>query len=98
LRVIPSPAGHGLNILANGSLHQFAFSVRRDSPLPPGLARTRDGYHAPYRLLAHSPRRALVVGAGTGNDVSVLLDEGSERIDAVEIDAALLAIGRTRHH
>lgn len=87
----------GLAVLANGSLHQFAFAVRRDAALPPELALTRDGYHAPYRRLARPPRRALVVGAGTGNDVSVLLDEGAEHIDAVEIDPAILALGRERH-
>ncbi len=87
----------GLAVLANGSLHQFAFTVRRDAVLPPELALTRDGYHQPYRRLARPPKRALVVGAGTGNDVSVLLDEGAEQVDAVEIDPAILALGRARH-
>ena len=39
----------------------------------------------------------LVVGAGTGNDVAVALDQGAKRVDAVEIDPALLELGRERH-
>ncbi|MGO4342166.1 hypothetical protein [Pedococcus sp. 2YAF34] len=39
----------------------------------------------------------LVVGAGTGNDVAVALDQGAKRVDAVEIDPALLQLGRDRH-
>jgi hypothetical protein len=39
----------------------------------------------------------LVLGAGTGNDVAVALDEGALHVDAVEIDPEILAIGR-RHH
>ncbi len=50
----------------------------------------------PYRLLGRAPRRALVVGAGTGNDVAVLLDEGVEHVDAVEIDPVILDLGE--HH
>jgi hypothetical protein len=46
--------------------------------------------------MARQPRRALVVGAGTGNDVAVLLDEGAEQVDAIEIDPAILALG-ARH-
>lgn len=97
LSVSQPPGSSSLAVLANGSLHQFAFAVRRDALLPPDLAGTRDGYHRPYRLLPRPPRRALVVGAGTGNDVAVLLDEGAEQIDAVEIDPAILALGRERH-
>ncbi|HEX4063933.1 MAG TPA: spermidine synthase [Streptosporangiaceae bacterium] len=36
----------------------------------------------------------LIIGAGTGNDVSVALHEGAKHIDAVEIDPGLLGIGR----
>jgi SAM-dependent methyltransferase len=36
----------------------------------------------------------LIIGAGTGNDVSVALREGAQHIDAVEIDPGLLGIGR----
>ena len=39
----------------------------------------------------------LVIGAGTGNDVAVALSKGAKRVDAVEIDPALVQIGRDRH-
>ena len=39
----------------------------------------------------------LVIGAGTGNDVAVALSQGAQRVDAVEIDPALVQIGRDRH-
>ncbi len=87
----------GFTVLTNGSLHQRAFPIERSDE---GLTRlqqwTRDGYHRPYRLLPRPPRRALVLGAGTGNDVAVLLDEGAEQVDAVEIDPVILELGR-RH-
>lgn len=84
-------------VLTNGSLHQHAFPVARsDRGLSTERQLTREGYHLPYRLLARKPRRALVVGAGTGNDVAVLLDEGADRVDAVEIDPAILELGK-RH-
>jgi len=40
---------------------------------------------------------ALVIGAGTGNDVAVLLHKGAKYIDAVEIDPVIYAIGRAQH-
>jgi SAM-dependent methyltransferase len=42
-------------------------------------------------------RRALVLGAGTGNDVAVLLNLGAEHVDAVEIDPGILQLGREIH-
>ncbi|HVR88588.1 MAG TPA: spermidine synthase [Candidatus Limnocylindria bacterium] len=41
--------------------------------------------------------RALIVGAGSGSDVAVALARGVERVDAVEIDPGILAIGASRH-
>jgi hypothetical protein len=96
LAVEQRPNDTGFSVLANGSLHQFAFPVRRVWT-GAGHDTIREGYHLPYRLLKAPPRRALVVGAGTGNDVAVLLDEGAERVDAVEIDPVILDIGRASH-
>ena len=98
IRVDGPPGRTGFAVLANGSLHQFALPVRHDDGLATDAQRsTREGYHLPYRILGRPPRRALVLGAGTGNDVAVLLDEGAEHVDAVEIDPGILAIGRQRH-
>jgi hypothetical protein len=97
LSVDQRPDAASFSVLTNGSLHQIAFPIRRNEPTPPDFLAAREGYHLPYRLLKSPPRRALVVGAGTGNDVAVLLDEGAEHVDAVEIDPVILALGRARH-
>jgi spermidine synthase len=60
--------------------------IRRSSPF----------YLYPYSN-AGSRDDVLVIGAGTGNDVAVALAQGARRVDAVEIDPALVEIGRERH-
>jgi SAM-dependent methyltransferase len=87
-----------VEVLTNGSLHQVALPLRRDLRLPPGdLTIVRAGYHLSYGFLKKRARRVLVLGAGTGNDVAVALDQGAERVDAVEIDPRILDIGRRMH-
>lgn len=84
-----------MEVLTNGSHHQIALPVRSGQPLPHAwMIRARDGYHLPYRLLGRPPRKVLVLGAGTGNDVSVALDEGAQSVYAVEIDPEILRLGR----
>jgi spermidine synthase len=39
----------------------------------------------------------LIIGAGSGNDVQAALENGAKHIDAVEIDPAILGIGRADH-
>ena len=87
----------GFEITTNGSLHQVALPLRRSDALDAKDARTREGYHVPYTLASGPIRRALVVGAGSGNDVAVLLDRGAEHVDAIEIDPVILELGRARH-
>jgi len=53
-------------------------------------------YDVPYLLHEH-PRDVLVVGAGTGNDVAAALRNGAERVVAVEIDPAIVEIGKLFH-
>lgn len=60
--------------------------IRSDSPF----------YLYPYTY-AGSRDDVLVIGAGMGNDVAVALDQGAKRVDAVEIDPALMQLGRDRH-
>ncbi len=90
--------GQNLVVMTNGSYHQNALPLGRDDPVSSEWQRrAREGYHLPYRQLKTPPGRVLVLGAGTGNDVAVLLDEGAEEIDAVEIDPVILEIGRRYH-
>ncbi|HVM96731.1 MAG TPA: hypothetical protein VMT89_10095 [Candidatus Acidoferrales bacterium] len=87
-----------IGILANGSLHQVALSLARGSEAESEYQfNARTGYHQPYGLLPRTPERVLVLGAGTGNDVAVALDEGVQHVDAVEIDPVILDLGRTVH-
>ncbi|MGA8438991.1 MAG: hypothetical protein WB762_20320 [Candidatus Sulfotelmatobacter sp.] len=53
-------------------------------------------YNVPFRFAAAAPS-VMIVGAGTGNDVAAALRHGSPRVDAVEIDPAILEIGKKEH-
>ena len=55
-----------------------------------------NAYLRPYSHVAHVDT-ALVVGAGTGNDVTLLLRLGTKYINAVEIDPTIYALGRSEH-
>jgi spermidine synthase len=84
---------NAVHILANGSLHQAAIDTRLNGP----RQEVSPGYHLPYTTMGHRPRRALVLGAGSGNDVATLLQNGAEAIDAVEIDPVIIELGRKFH-
>lgn len=43
------------------------------------------------------PREVLIVGSGAGNDVAAALRHGSQHVDAVEIDPAIIHLGRVLH-
>ena len=84
-------------ILANGSLHQIAIDFSGEYVGFEDRQRTVMGYHLPYERLGRPIRKALVLGAGTGNDVAVLLGQGASEIHAVEIDPVILSLGREVH-
>jgi spermidine synthase len=48
-------------------------------------------------LIHPRPRRILIVGSGSGNDVAGALRQGAEEITAVEIDPVILEWGRKYH-
>lgn len=89
-----------LVVLTNGSIHQIAQTM---IPTPEDTAgvtanqSNRRAYHQIYRNLDHPPKKVLIIGAGTGNDVSVALSEGAEQIDAVEIDPRIQRLGVQYH-
>jgi spermidine synthase len=60
------------------------------------LKSIRDYYEFPYKAHAHLADVA-VVGAGTGNDVAAALRSGAGRVDAIEIDPAILLAGTANH-
>ena len=94
LRRVELPDNRGFLILANGSQHQYAAPLaRRDALVRADSVTLRNGYHLPYRYLRVAPQRVLVLGAGSGNDVAVALDEGAAHVDAIEIDPSIIAMG-----
>jgi spermidine synthase len=55
-------------------------------------------YFRAYDLLGQQAyKRVLVLGAGTGSDVSIALHNGAEHVDAVEIDPRIYLLGQTLH-
>lgn len=91
LNVQPHQTDAGFAVLTNRSLHQRAIPLND----PDSDGDIRIGYYFPYTQLRRPPGNVLIVGAGTGNDVSVALHHGAAHIDAVEIDPAILHLGRT---
>jgi SAM-dependent methyltransferase len=80
----------------NNDYHQLLLDLSDEGVAEsPALAGWRRLYDAPYA--ATHPRRVLIVGAGTGNDVAAALRAGVEHVDAVEIDPMILRIGRKLH-
>jgi len=76
------------HIAVNGIGHQAL--ARVDAPLP--------FYHQVYEWFpGRTFDRALIIGAGTGNDAAVALAHGVRHVDAVEIDPVIQAIGKERH-
>jgi spermidine synthase len=67
--------------------------VSRQSPFP--------AYALPHLLNRDAGQKpfgqVLIIGAGSGNDVSRALAWGAERVDAVEIDPVIYRLGRENH-
>jgi SAM-dependent methyltransferase len=80
-----------LFISANGVPHQIAAAAD-------ARVRWEPQYALPYqRSRLSSPSDVLIIGAGSGSDAAIALDNGAQHVDAVEIDPALLQLGRDRH-
>ena len=87
-----------ISINVNGSLHQYMLNF---SP-PPGSQRTfsdqvKRDYQLPYRF-AKSWEDVLILGAGSGNDVHLVLEQGAKNVDAVEIDRVIWKLGKERNY
>ena len=70
-------------------------AVRSDDRVDPetyGLTQ----YDLPLKFHSN-PKRVLVVGAGSGNDVAGALRGGADHVTAVEIDPAIIEFGRRYH-
>ena len=63
----------------------------------PRCARRSTSTQWPYTVFGDGFEDVLILGAGSGTDVSASLLHGSKRIDAVEIDPAIVRLGRRFH-
>jgi SAM-dependent methyltransferase len=54
-------------------------------------------YQWPYATFGDSFQEVLILGAGSGTDVAAALKHGARHVDAVEIDPAILKLGREHH-
>ncbi|MDP2981511.1 MAG: hypothetical protein Q8N67_05555 [Candidatus Omnitrophota bacterium] len=77
-----------VSVYVNQSFHQKAVNFDKD-------AAALEKYTFPYRWI--HPQNVLIIGAGTGNDVSAALRAGVKKIDAVEIDPLIMKIGLREH-
>jgi hypothetical protein len=86
------------SLSVNNDYHQVILNLK-DRPEEHAYFRNwRHMYDLPYQendLLPEGPM--LIVGAGTGNDVSAALRNTRSAIDIVEIDPEILEIGRALH-
>ena len=83
-------AADAVHLNANGVPHQGFY---RDPDHPLDLFYSQVDRWFPGRTYD----RVLVIGAGTGNDVTAALRRGAVRVDAVEIDPAIQRVGIERH-
>jgi SAM-dependent methyltransferase len=88
----------GAQVTVNSDYHQMMLDLEPRVDEHPFLRSWRWTYDFPYRAGEGSPEGpVLIVGAGTGNDVSAALRAGVRAIDAVEIAPLLVALGRDLH-
>ena len=89
----------GLTLIrAAGHYYQriFDFSKESEEEVSPRWLGVRRYYEFPYK--AHPQLGNIaVVGSGTGNDVAAALRSGAGRVEAIEIDPAILQIGKSSH-
>jgi len=89
-------AGYVLTV--NNDFHQMMLDLSSRAPELPFFADWRRFYDAPYREAGPlPPGPILVVGAGSGNDVSAALRNTDRRVTAVEIDPGIAGLGRRLH-
>lgn len=90
IRVATTDAGDH-HISVNGLSHQVVMSTERRAVFEPI-------YFVPYdHLSERAMDEILVIGSGSGGDVAIALDHGASRVDAVEIDPVIHALGVDRN-
>ncbi|HUB01588.1 MAG TPA: hypothetical protein VL983_02840 [Terriglobales bacterium] len=95
----PNGDWKGSNILVNHTGYQTIVDLSPDFlSRHPGLVQQpldQLPYNVPFRFTVPDPR-VLIVGSGAGNDVAAAVRNHSSSVEAVEIDPAILKLGK-RH-
>ena len=84
----------------NRDFHQYMHDLRMTSAEALAMQTTRSRLRAVYELpfkVSDRRDRALVVGAGTGNDVAAALRVGFGQVVSVDIDPRIIELGRRLH-
>jgi SAM-dependent methyltransferase len=88
-------ASHSYHVEISDVFYQVAIDLRPENVAQLG-GNPFPHYDGALTVLAPGAS-VLIVGAGTGNDVAAALRAGAARVDAVDIDPAIVEMGR-RHH
>lgn len=82
----PTRGIYGTDLFVNNILHQtMVFDPQN----------IHEFYSSPYGSFRSAKyKEALIIGAGSGNDLALALKNGVEHVDAVEIDPVIYQIGR----
>ncbi|MBX9952667.1 MAG: hypothetical protein K2Y39_26065 [Candidatus Obscuribacterales bacterium] len=89
----------GVEVFANRRSYQWALNLLPDSfkeynvpVLNEFMTENRRQYRLDFQLQA--PKEVLIVGAGSGSDVEEALNCGATHVDAVDLDPAIIKIGK----
>lgn len=97
--VRPTSTGIPLNgylVDISDVFYQVAVDLRADAVARAG-SNPYPHYDAAFVDLPRPIGRVLIVGSGTGNDVAAALRAGAAAVDAVDIDPAIVSLGRRYH-
>jgi hypothetical protein len=82
----------------NRDYHQRMLDLRPAASNPnPWRDYIRQIYELPFGFATGEQRSAIVVGAGTGNDVAAALRSGFTRVVSIDIDPVILQLGAELH-
>jgi len=84
-----------IDVMVSNTWYQTPYDVTGKIKYDP--APLAANYKAPYSIRSKIPEKILIVGSGTGNDTAYALERGVSYIDAVEIDPAIIHIGKKYH-
>lgn len=89
------PGTEFFRLLVDDDFHQRAISMQPGPGDTDYVRSYRERYAFPYAFIR--PKSVLVLGAGMGNDAAMALRRGADTVEVVEIDPAIMALGRRFH-